>query len=457
MQKSLLFIFSFLFLNFQVKAQWSKQNSNLSAGKEIQNFSVVNQDVVWAAGSDTLYIENVGSTPYLGFTRTTNGGTTWTSGTVNGTGVLNTYNIAGIGAVSDLKASVALYGNAGGGGIFTTTNGGVNWSKSSGSNYTDADSYPNLIHFFNANDGVSMGDPIGTGSAKDFEILITNNGGTSWTKVSGANIAGVPLSGEYGLVGNYSTVGNSIWFGTNKSRIYYSHDKGETWAVKKATSVAGTGSVYRLNFQDEQNGFAILLNAAGSSIVALSKTTDGGATWANFTGITGLDDFFLGSFASPSPDFCLSAGGRNFGLSQDFGFSWAPFDSLPSTEEISALGFFSDSIGWAGTISSGPGNGGIYKFEIISTGIGQYINNDISFNIYPNPNNGQFTIEINSSEKASDILIRDITGKTIYQKLNLAHGKQFSENINLSNQAKGIYFITIRNGDKLYTKKLIID
>jgi hypothetical protein len=58
--------------------------------------------------------------------------------------------------------------------------------------------------------------------------------------------------------------------------------------------------------------------------------------------------------------------------------------------------------------------------------------NDIT--IYPNPNNGQFTISL---AQDAEILIIDILGREVYNE-NLNSGKH---NINLENQVPGLYFI----------------
>ncbi len=80
-------------------------------------------------------------------------------------------------------------------------------------------------------------------------------------------------------------------------------------------------------------------------------------------------------------------------------------------------------------------------------------NNINSFKIYPNPSNGTFTIQnLQASARPCSVSIANITGKTI---------KQFSINsehftIDISNQPKGIYFITIKIETGIYTEKIII-
>ncbi|MBK8854390.1 MAG: hypothetical protein IPN10_09875 [Saprospiraceae bacterium] len=71
-----------------------------------------------------------------------------------------------------------------------------------------------------------MGDP----REGEFEIYHTANGGQFWTRVSGDKIPD-PLPGEFGYNNDFDVVGNTIWFGTNKGRIYRSSNSGTNWEV----------------------------------------------------------------------------------------------------------------------------------------------------------------------------------------------------------------------------------
>lgn len=71
--------------------------------------------------------------------------------------------------------------------------------------------------------------------------------------------------------------------------------------------------------------------------------------------------------------------------------------------------------------------------------------------LYPNPNNGQFTLSFNEPISAT-IDITDIQGKLVFSKTNIGA----SENINVSSLTKGCYFVHVKNGSVETVKKLII-
>lgn len=78
---------------------------------------------------------------------------------------------------------------------------------------------------------------------------------------------------------------------------------------------------------------------------------------------------------------------------------------------------------------------------------------DISF--YPNPNGGNFTLRYKSeSMDVIDIAVRDISGKIVYNERVSASGTVL-RNIEL-NQPSGTYILTLKQGDKTLSKKLII-
>lgn len=83
------------------------------------------------------------------------------------------------------------------------------------------------------------------------------------------------------------------------------------------------------------------------------------------------------------------------------------------------------------------------------------VNNNKEFNIYPNPTSGKITIC--SKGNISSIVVRNILGGIVFKKVFSVPESIQTEisEINISSQPKGFYFITIDDGVKTYTKKII--
>jgi photosystem II stability/assembly factor-like uncharacterized protein len=101
-----------------------------------------------------------------------------------------------------------------GGGVWKTSDGGVTWTKQTTVPFNVTTSFPNVVKFFDANNGFLMGD---SDAAGVFEIFTTSNGGTTWSKVPAANIPAAP--DEFGYTGLKARVEDTVWFGTNLGRV----------------------------------------------------------------------------------------------------------------------------------------------------------------------------------------------------------------------------------------------
>ena len=161
---------SYINVSLQPYGEWIAQNSGFSASSRGINYiSIADANTVWA----TAYDGSGGGANVQEFTKTTNGGQTWTPGTINlGNSGLG---ISMVHAIDANTAWVAAYPTAGGqtGGIWKTTNGGNSWSRQNSASYNNAASFTNVVYFWDANVGFCQGDPING----EFELYTTNNGG----------------------------------------------------------------------------------------------------------------------------------------------------------------------------------------------------------------------------------------------------------------------------------------
>lgn len=81
---------------------------------------------------------------------------------------------------------------------------------------------------------------------------------------------------------------------------------------------------------------------------------------------------------------------------------------------------------------------------------------DVNIGFYPNPGNGDFTLEFNIEEEKEEaiISIHDLTGKIVYTETVKGKGN-YKKQISL-NEPSGIYILKIQQGKKAITKKLVI-
>lgn len=79
------------------------------------------------------------------------------------------------------------------------------------------------------------------------------------------------------------------------------------------------------------------------------------------------------------------------------------------------------------------------------------------FAVYPNPNNGNFTVKFdNSGANEVKIFVHDLRGRLIFE--NSYQGvSTFDENVQLSNTQSGIYLLSVTDGERKEVRKIVIE
>jgi photosystem II stability/assembly factor-like uncharacterized protein len=311
----------------EMKATWN--SSPIGQDSWIYNMSVVNDSIVWVKdmNADTISI-------------TTNGGVSWISKplpiyegfprAVGGICALSATNAYCIVSLSDSK------------GIYKTTNGGVTWVKQT-TGFNQSSSFPDVIYFWNENDGVAIGD---ADPNQNFEIYTTTNGGILWNRVPDGNM---PNGNKEATLNDQSTfriIGNSVFFITNTARIFKSLDKGLTWSVVNTpfynTSLAN--STITFDFKDNNNGLVSYCSSDGATY-KMYGTTDGGQTWETIN----TNNFYQRMKFIPTSNayYSLNAnGGATY--SCDDGQTWVSVSSL-NTIKLRSAGYSpTGKIFWGG-------------------------------------------------------------------------------------------------------------
>jgi len=320
MKKAALLAYAFLVgtagLSCSTDYQWSKQSSGTTA--EFRGLSAAGPNVVWAGGRNGTY------------GRTTDGGETWTSGTVAGALDLFFIDVHAV----DENTAYLLGTNFDGSlaKIYKTADGGAIWIEQ----YRD--STPGVffdgLAFWDAESGIAFSDPVADG----FLIVTTEDGGATWNRVPPQAIP-PPLPGEAGFAASGTAIAvygdSSVWIGTgggHVGRVYRSTDRGRTWSVSETPIAAGpTAGIFGLTFWDADNGVAVggdhtRPNEASDNV---ARTRDGGRSWtlAGRALPAGVRWGVTHATAVEHP-ILVATGRSGWGYSRDEGATWAAGDTV---------------------------------------------------------------------------------------------------------------------------------
>lgn len=450
--KKLLLLFGLVASLQAANAQAFKQyNVNGNTQQEItSSISVVTDKVAWMA-----YRSNK--------VAMTADGTTWNVYTINGA---NGYSISNIFGLDAKTALVAMYKTSGGGAIFKTEDGGINWKKvSTSAMFAAPGGFPNDVHFYDANNGVAMGDP----NKGKFEVWTTADGGTTWQETPAANIP-APLESEYGTVNYYTGNKNTVWFiGTQidlttnpqsplpgNRRLFRSTDKGKNWTVSPLP-VPNENDI-RIAFKDDNNGLIVSVGNV-NFYQPLFKTADGGKTW-NQVRQTGTTPYFFQGIgdlaAAPGGNFYyagVAIADTSDPNSQLYlytaksadGDKWSGFDS---TAQIIDMGFIYNNVGFAGGVTDSVGMGGAYRLYQTAAAISPLAYKAGS--LYPNPSvDGNLNLKLDRTGIIT-VNIIDATGKNVFNKTY--NTSSLNQQIDIANLPKGLYMLNVDGAVSLHEK-----
>jgi len=80
-----------------------------------------------------------------------------------------------------------------------------------------------------------------------------------------------------------------------------------------------------------------------------------------------------------------------------------------------------------------------------------------NFAVYPNPTQGNFTVQFNSdSSQPVQVDLYDLRGRSVYHS-NFENTGFFSQNIQLTALQIGMYVLKVKDGNKQVMRKLVIN
>lgn len=440
MKKILLFASFLTVFGAQAQDYWTEYaTSQPAASTGMRSISIVDNNVVWLSNS----CGTTGCATIRRYSLSLDGGVTWTTNAIDLGASSANLEIANIHGVSSTVAYAAVFPKAAGtvGGIWQTTDAGLTWNRMPTASFNGADgaSFTNLVYFWDANNGVCMGDP----SGGYFEIYTTNNGGANWVRTGSANIPAPLDPEEYGLTNQFSVTGNKIWIGTTFGRVLMSADRGFTWTVAQTPIPDFGGGINGsesgdLAFTSETNG---LLQ---TSDYLLYSTTDGGNTWSDVIWAGTLRNFGISEIPGQADQY-ISVGEdldavRGSSFSVDGGQNWTNINDNPDLTYVDGgvVAFLNDQVGFASGFSTSAVVGGIFKWNgrLLSNPV---FSSDKGFTAFINSTSGM--LEVNGKNITS-VAVFDVLGKQVY---NGNFTSVDTVSINANNFNSGIYLVKVTN------------
>lgn len=445
MKKRLLLFVAMLGIVTLVNAQWTTQTFSFStASVYLDDVSAVDNDVVWATGADG----SGGGLQITEFAKTTDGGMTWTTadfGMAVGDEPMNIH------ALSADRAFCIAYGTTG-------SNGASFWETSDGgSTWTPVDilfglgsSFANGVVFWDDNlHGFVHGD---YDSNDEFEIYYTADGGDTWTL--SATRPKVIAADEYSVNALYcmTVYGTTGYIITNYGRVLKTTDYGVNWEMTASdpfTTATSFGSMK-------------IYTSDGDHILCQVYDT-GAGTWGDFMysdngGLVWLPHVPIGPFhpsgwmtRANNSTTLISTGvesgvDEGVSMSTDGGVNWTDIGPAPGdSQRLLGVGFSSVNIGWVSSWDE------IYRWDNPNPISINEVEANTLFNIYPNPSTGIINISL-SNEESANVEVLDILGKVVTSLNNVSSDVV----IDLTNQAKGLYFVNIDSGNANETHKVIV-
>ena len=397
---------------------WAPQTSGTT--NQLYSVKAVNNLVAWTGGAAATV------------RKTTNGGVNWVDANPN-PGVINGI----VYALDAFDANLAWCTTSPGATfIYRTTNGGVNWTQV----FTQAGGFIDDIKFRDANTGFAMGDPVGG----RWSLWKSTDGGATWDSTGLYLLA---TGSDAGWNNAMFNIGNTIWVGTDNTRIYKSTSYGATgsWTFGVTT---GQVNSYSLHFNSPLLGLMGGTNGL--------RTTDGGATWGSIGTVPGTGN--LTGMEGFGTDFWYTRGTAIY-RSTNSGDNWTlSFTAAGSLLDIDLWASTGCLQGWAvgatGTIVKMNGD----TLVGIGNNNNRIPNTYILEQNYPNPFNPSTTINFALPRAGLvELKVYDVLGRETATLVNeVRQAGSYKVDFDASALSSGVYFYTLKSGEFTDTKKMLL-
>lgn len=187
---------------------------------------------------------------------------------------------------------------------------------------------------------------------------------------------------------------------------------------------------------------------------------EGNPTEYLVTGATSNVNRYASKFYPVAPDYNDWSAKPFDSLKNTIGYDWKTFDmgSFKWIVEDSTIFFVMNEAGdvyklvftyWEGSLT---GKFALQKEMVSAAFIDNNFVNESNISLYPNPTSNNLNVK-SEEDLNGDLSIMDISGKVVYSQ-SVFNSKLV--NIDVSSLTKGLYFITLTNGDNQSSAKFIV-
>lgn len=262
---------------------------------------------------------------------------------------------------------------------------------------------------------------------------LSTDGGTTWTAIN----HGTDLS-FHGIQWITDDIGYAY---TRQEDFAKTTDGGMTWTV----GVAAARNLEGMHFSDEMNGWL-------STASRRYETTDGGENWSTSTGGGGYDFEINPDDGSILVATYLSGNNGAISRTTDGGQTWRELNYNCFAYRAGAITPGGDYY-WAG------GDGFLVRHDLkalieIANSTNNRQLNYTSLRAYPNPNDGQFTVDFPLVANTTSLQVFDLSGRQVRQ-LMVAPGTE-RQTIDLSDLSAGVYIVRWLAGGQAGRGKVVV-
>lgn len=310
-------------------------------------------------------------------------------------------------------------------------------------------------------------DGIAANNSKTILLTVNDNGTVNTVNTFNAvsdNLVSIDESGTTNTVWQRGTSTKTVLSNTVAgSQVYATKlsgnypDNTTSYLVSQCynlTNVSNPTVSFDMAFDFEENW----------DLMYFEYSTDNGTTW-DVLG-TAADPNWYNSSRMPNGVDCFNCVGKQWtgsyntapsggngmnGNKRNYTHSLAPFGqggATPASNIIFRFTFVSDeAVNQEGAI--------IDNFVVTGT-LATAENNFETFNVWPNPSNGNVNIQLATSDKVN-VVLYDMRGRNVYNNVFNSTGAMFNQELNFNGLEKGIYMLSVESEGKKATKKLILN